>query len=361
MTVTAYNADGKVLDTYTKKLDNQPIDPPEPPVPDEHHYSYDRSTDKLICTDSDCGEEAPQNYTGWATDSVSGKEMYFLNGTFKTDWFQLGEEIYHFDEKTGEAHKLTVLEDIKTTCGEQGHKTVECECGETFRMEYSKPAGHSNVPYTSDSGEKYYVCSVCGRISHYDLTFVDVNDSDWFAPNIDYVVKAGLFGGRSAVIFDPNTPMTRAELVSVLWRNAGSPGYSEVGHTPFDDCKPGKWYTAAVNWAASEGIVNGVGDNLFDPDGQITREQIVTILYRYAQYAKMDISETADIMKGFDDGAKVSDYAKEAMSWAVAVKLIQGDNGNIKPLDNASRAEVATMVMRFAEMQQAVDIPTPDA
>ena len=361
MTVTAYNADGKVLDTYTKKLDNQPIDPPEPPVPDEHHYSYDRSTDKLICTDSDCGEEAPQNYTGWATDSVSGKEMYFLNGTFKTDWFQLGEEIYHFDEKTGEAHKLTVLEDIKTTCGEQGHKTVECECGETFRMEYSKPAGHSNVPYTSDSGEKYYVCSVCGRISHYDLTFVDVNDSDWFAPNIDYVVKAGLFGGRSAVIFDPNTPMTRAELVSVLWRNAGSPGYSEVGHTPFDDCKPGKWYTAAVNWAASEGIVNGVGDNLFDPDGQITREQIVTILYRYAQYAKMDISETADIMKGFDDGAKVSDYAKEAMSWAVAVKLIQGDNGNIKPLDNASRAEVATMVMRFAEMQKAVDIPTPDA
>lgn len=354
MTVTAYNADGTAFDTYTKKIAGQPVGPDDP-KPEEHNYSYDRETGKLTCTDADCGKEAPENYTGWATDSVSGKKMYFLAGTYKTGWFQLGDELYHFDEKTGEEHKLTVLEDIKTTCGEQGYKTVECECGEKYTMGYAKPAGHSNEAHTDANGETYYVCTVCGRISHYDLTFVDVNDSDWFAPYVDQAVKAGLFGGRSAVIFDPNTPMSRAELVSVLWRNAGSPGYSEVGHTPFDDCKVGAWYTAAVNWAASEGIVNGVGDNLFDPDGYITREQIVTVFYRYANYAKMDTSERADITKDFNDADKVSDYAKDAMSWAVAVGLIRGDRGSIKPLDHASRAEVATMVIRFVDLEKTAE------
>ena len=302
------------------------------------------------------------DYTGWATDKKSGKDMYFLGGVYKTGWFQIGEEIYHFDKKTGEAHKLTVLEDIKTTCSEQGHKTVKCECGETYRMDYAKPAGHSNKPYTTEDGETYYVCSVCGRISEYDLTFVDVSDTDWFAPYVDYVVKAGLFSGRSAVIFDPNTAMTRAELVSVLWRNAGSPGYDDVGHSSFVDCKTGAWYTAAVNWAAKEGIVNGVGENRFDPDGKVTREQIVTIFFRYAAYVGMDVTARADITKGFKDAAKVSDYAKDAMSWAVAVKLIQGDeNSNIRPLGNATRAEVATMVMRFTEMQKNAETTTPDA
>ena len=362
MTVTAYNADGTVLDTYTKKPENQPIDPSEPPKPDEHHYSYDRTTEQLICTDADCGQKAPVDYTGWATDKKSGKDMYFLGGVYKTGWFQIGEEIYHFDKKTGEAHKLTVLEDIKTTCSEQGHKSVKCECGETYRMDYAKPAGHSNKPYTTEDGETYYVCSVCGRISEYDLTFVDVSDTDWFAPYVDYVVKAGLFSGRSAVIFDPNTAMTRAELVSVLWRNAGSPGYDDVGHSSFVDCKTGAWYTAAVNWAAKEGIVNGVGENRFDPDGKVTREQIVTIFFRYAAYVGMDVTARADITKGFKDAAKVSDYAKDAMSWAVAVKLIQGDeNSNIRPLGNATRAEVATMVMRFTEMQKNAETTTPDA
>lgn len=361
MTVTAYDLDGTAIDSYTKKLDNQPIDPPTPPQPEEHHYSYDRKTGKLICTDSGCTEEAPKNYTGWAKDMTSGRNMYFLGGVYKTGWFQLGEELYHFDDKTGEAHNLTVLEDVKTTCGEQGHKSVQCECGETNSMNYSLPAGHSNEAYTTDEGEVYYVCSVCGRISQYDLTFVDVNDSDWFAPYVDYVVAAKLFNGRSAVIFDPNTSMTRAELVSVLWRNAGSPGYEEVGYTPFDDCKTGAWYTAAVNWAAENGIVNGVGDNRFDPNGYITREQIVTIFFRYAKHIGMDVTERADYTEDFLDASKVSDYAEDAMSWAVAVKLIQGDDkGNIKPLGNATRAEVATIVMRFTQMLKTDESMTPD-
>ena len=362
MTVTAYNADETVLDTYTKKIENQPIDPPEPPTPDEHHYSYDRETGKLLCTDADCTQEAPETYTGWAMDKASGKDMYFLGGVYKTGWFQIGEEVYHFDEKSGEAHKLTVLEDVKTTCSEQGHKSVRCECGDTYRMEYALPAGHSNKLYTTDDGESYYVCSACGRISKYNLTFVDVNDTDWFAPYVDYVVKENLFNGRSAVIFDPNTAMTRAELVSVLWRNAGSPDFDDVGHTSFEDCKKGAWYTAAVNWAAKEGIVNGVGENLFAPEGKVTREQIVTIFFRYAAYLGMDVSAREDVTEGFNDASEISEYAKDAMSWAVAVKLIQGDNDkNILPLGEATRAEVATLVMRFTEMQKTVETPSDDA
>lgn len=351
MTVTAYDLDGTVIDTYTKENEQTTIDPPEP----EHTYVYNRAADKLLC--SECGQPAPENYTGWATDKNSGKAMYFLGGTYKTGWFQLGFDLYHFDEKTGEAHKLEVLEDVPTTCGEQGYKKVRCECGETYTMEYALPAGHINEEYTNENGETYYVCTVCGRISKYNLTFADVEDTDWFAPYVDYVVREGLFNGRSAVRFDPNSPMTRSELVTVLWRNSGSPDFDNVHETAFTDCLKNVWYTAAVNWAAKNGIVNGVGENLFRPQGYITREQIVTILYRYASYLELDTTARAEIDKDFEDADSVSGYAQEAMSWAVAMKLIQGDNGKLKPLGNASRAQVATIVMRFAEMQKAAQQP----
>ena len=355
MTVTAYDADGTALDTYTKKLPEQPIDPPDPPKPEEHHYAYDRTADKLICTDADCAEEAPQDYTGWATDLSSGKAMYFLGGSYKTGWFQFGEEIYHFDKKTGEAHTLTVLEDIKTTCSEQGHKSVKCECGETYSMNYSLPAGHINQSKTTEAGETYYVCTLCGRTSKYDLTFLDVEDTDWFAPNIEYVVKAGLFHGRNAMTFDPNTPMSRAELVTVLWRNAGNHDSENATNTSFVDCATSSWYTNAVNWAAKEGIVNGVGENRFDPDGKVTREQLATILFRYAKTLGRNTEARADFAV-FKDGSKVSSWAKEAMQWAVAEGIIAGskDGGKLylDPQGEGTRAQVATLLMRFIQNEE---------
>ena len=355
MTVTAYDADGTALDTYTKKLPEQPIDPIDPPEPEEHHYAYDRTAGKLICTDTDCTEEAPQDYTGWATDLSSGKAMYFLGGSYKTGWFQFGEEIYHFDKKTGEAHTLTVLEDIKTTCAEQGHKSVKCECGETYSMNYSLPTGHNNETKTNEEGETYYVCTLCGRTSKYNLTFLDVEDDDWFAPNIDYVVKAGLFHGRNAIYFDPNTPMTRAELVTVLWRNAGNHDSENDTEVTFVDCAAGSWYTNAVNWAAKEGIVNGVGENRFDPNGKVTREQLATILFRYAETLGRDTEAKADFAD-FEDGSKVSSWAKDAMQWAVAEGIIAGseDGGKLylAPRGEATRAQVATMLMRFVQNEE---------
>ncbi|MBQ7871469.1 MAG: phosphodiester glycosidase family protein [Oscillospiraceae bacterium] len=360
LTVTAYDLDGTVVDTFTKDVTPKGEDPDDPDNPDEpvgptHNYVYDRAKDTLICNDADCGETAPEDYTGWAKDSKSGKAMYFIGGAYTTGWLTLGEDFYHFDEKSGEAHKLTVLKDVPTSCSEQGYKVVQCECGVTETMYDSRPGGHLNVEHSDEEGNVYYVCSRCGRESRYDLTFTDVADTDWFAPYVEYCVKAELFAGRSAVIFDPNTPMTRAEFVTVLWRIAGRPGQENTGKTPFTDCSTGRWYTAAVNWAAEEGIVNGVGEGLFNPHGRITREQVMTILYRYAEYVGADMTPGVDLAEYFTDAASVSDYAEEAVSWTVAVGIIQGDNNKVRPQGNATRAQVATMLKPFHALLLALD------
>ena len=182
-------------------------------------------------------------------------------------------------------------------------------------------------------------------------------DDDWFAPNVAYVVENGLFAGRDALTFDPDTAMTRVEFVSVIWRLAGKPEFENTSKPIYSDCNGNAWYSAAVNWSTKYGIINGVGDNLFDPDGNITREQIVTILYRYAEYIKLEHeSVSADYKSMFVDGKTVSEYADQAMSWAVGAGLIQGDEANrIVPQGLATRAEVATMIMRYHKLLNAVE------
>ncbi len=357
MTVTAYNVDGTVLDTVTKEKETSDDDDPKV---EKHDYIYYRTTGKLLCSESDCTQkEAPADYTGWAKDSQSGKRMYFLGGKYKTDWFTIGEDLYHFDLKTGEEHKLTVIENIETTCGVQGKKTVKCECGETKTIELSRAGAHINVEKTAADGSIYYVCSRCGRITIYNLTFVDVKDSDWFASTVDYVVSNKLFNGRNEMIFDPNASMTRAELVSVLWRSVGSPDFSDTSSKVFEDVPAGRWYTAAVNWAYKNKIVNGMDATHFGPDSAITREQIVTIFYRFAEYREIT-RDAKDDLKGFKDADKVSDYALDAMYWAVGAKLIQGDDQKlINPQGKATRAEVAAMIMRFQKLLET-ETPQPD-
>lgn len=347
MTVTTYNVDGTVIDSYTKE-----IEPPEPPVPEEHVYAYDRANEQLICTNEGCEELAPEDYTGPATDLESGKQMYFINGSYVTGWFSLGDEIYHFDETTGEAHELANVEDVPTTCLEQGYQKVTCSCGEEKTILHAAPGGHINETVVAEDGTVTYVCKNCGRVSLYDLTFGDVKDDDWFAPNVAYVVANGLFSGRDALTFDPDTPMTRAEFVSVIWRLAGKPDFENTAKPPYSDCEGKVWYSAAINWSTKNGIVNGIGNGLFDPDGNITREQIVTILLRYADYIELDHSTvSADYKSKFADGRAVSDYADKAMSWAVGSGMIRGDENNcINPQALATRAEVATMIMRYHMM-----------
>lgn len=171
--------------------------------------------------------------------------------------------------------------------------------------------------------------------------------SDWAHEGIDYVVAHGMFNGVGNNRFDPEGSMTRAMLVTVLWRYEGSPtGYQNT----FSDvnAKDGSWYIDAVAWAAAKGVVNGVGNGKFDPEDKITREQMTAVLFRYADKKGLDTSKRGDL-NGFPDNGKVESWAKDAMQWAVAEGIINGSDGKLLPQGDATRAQVATILMRFIE------------
>ena len=177
--------------------------------------------------------------------------------------------------------------------------------------------------------------------------FKDVNKGDWYHLAVDFAVERGLFKGMTETTFEPNTAMTRGMLVTVLWRYENSP---KEGKNEFVDVKAGDWYEEAVAWAAEHGIVTGVGNGKFDPNGKITREQMAAILYRYSEYKEFDTSAKGDFGP-FPDKEKVSTWAKDAYTWAVGAGLITGNviNGRtlLDPQGNATRAQVATILMRF--------------
>ena len=177
--------------------------------------------------------------------------------------------------------------------------------------------------------------------------FPDVDENDWFYDEVVYVYENGLMNGVENNQFAPNTATNRAMLATILYRLAGQPDVS--GDLPFTDVAAGTWYTDAVLWAAQNGIVNGLGENTFAPMNTLTREQLVTMLYRYAEAKGYDVSASADL-SGYPDAGQVQDYAQPAMAWAVAENIIQGmEDGTLKPAGNASRAQIATILMRFCE------------
>ena len=148
-------------------------------------------------------------------------------------------------------------------------------------------------------------------------------------------------------LFCPDEAMSRAMLVTVLWRFSGSPtGYENR----FSDVASGLWYTDAIAWAAEEGIVSGMGEGLFDPDGHLTREQLALILFRFSS---AETASSSDLFEGFADGAAVSPWAQEALSWAVAEGFIGGALEDellyLNPQGRATRAQVATILMRYLE------------
>ena len=177
--------------------------------------------------------------------------------------------------------------------------------------------------------------------------FLDVNEGDWFYDAVAHAYENGLMDGVGGNRFAPNSATTRAQLVTILYRLEGQPAVS--GDLPFTDVEAGTWYTNAVGWAAQNGIVNGVGDDTFAPGNDLTREQLVTILYRYAESKGYDVSASADLA-GYPDGEEIQAYAREAMAWAVAENIIRGmEDDTLKPAGNASRAQIATILMRFCE------------
>ena len=284
--------------------------------------------------------------------------------TITKDAVILGEDNIVYE---GCKHEHVKENIVPATCTEDGSKTVVCEdCGETLSTEVIPAKGHSFGDWTVtkeatcfEDGEESRTCPVCKYVETRPIfansdhcpskAFTDLDADAWYHEGVDYALTNGLMNGVGSGKFEPDGQLTRAQLVTVLYRAAGEPDTGKQVN-PFTDVADDTWYTKAVIWAANNGIVNGVAKNTFAPDDSITREQIAAMLYRYAG------AEAAkeDKLSAFPDAAKVSDWAKEALNWAVASGLINGvadANGtaNLEPQSTATRAQIATILMRWLE------------
>lgn len=176
-------------------------------------------------------------------------------------------------------------------------------------------------------------------------SFKDVSTNVWYASPVQFAASRELFNGVGKDTFAPGSSMTRAMLATVLYRLENNP--SVTGENSFDDVSSDSWYAAAVHWAVEQGITNGVGSGSFAPNDSITRESLAVMLYRYAQSLGM-VSQTRDSSDlPFSDAGSISSWAKEAVEWAYANGILQGSNQMLRPGASSSRAEVATMLMRY--------------
>lgn len=199
--------------------------------------------------------------------------------------------------------------------------------------------GDTNKPGTTTDNNKTVTAA------NVNNKFADVQNNAWYSEAIAYVYNKGMMNGTDAGKFEPDATTTRAMLVTMLFRLEGEP---KAGAADFSDVASGQWFSEAIAWAAANGVVNGYKDGTFAPNDMITREQLAAVLYRFAQFKGYDVSVKGSL-SNFSDSGSVSDWAQEAMQWAVGAGIINGDNGALKPAGNATRAEVAMMLMRFCE------------
>jgi hypothetical protein len=203
---------------------------------------------------------------------------------------------------------------------------------------YDKATGLAT--FTTTHLSKYFV-----KYDAWTNPYDDVKSADWLYDAVKYVSKNSLMSGMTATAFEPNAGMTRAMLVTVLYRLDGKPAIT--GTNSFTDVKNGQWYTDAVLWANKNNIVTGYGGGLFGTNDSVTREQMAAILYNYTKYKGYDMTKTADL-GAYADVSKLSAWATKAVKWAVAEGLITGTSTTaLSPGGNASRAQVAAILMRF--------------
>ena len=263
-------------------------------------------------------------------------------------------------------HKTELRNVKEATCTEPGYTGDEvCTvCGEIVKKGEEIPAaGHTwgEWKVTKEAtcfadGEKVRTCTVCGETETEVISantdhcpckvFEDLDCTKWYHEGVDFVLERGIMKGVADKQFKPNGKVTRAQMVTMLYRMAGSPEVKS--ENPFTDVKAGKWYTDAILWAAESGITDGVTKTLFAPEEFVTREQMVTFLYRYAKLNGKDVSAAADLSE-FADAGNVHTFAKESMAWAVAEGLVEGADGRLYPVNTTTRAQAATVLMRYCK------------
>ena len=180
----------------------------------------------------------------------------------------------------------------------------------------------------------------------HELPFTDLTAGAWYWDAVAYVYRHDIMAGYGDNLFGPNDDLSRAQLCQIVYNMEGQP--TVTGGSAFTDVADSAWYADAVSWAAENGIVGGYGGGLFGPEDNITREQLATILYRYAQAKGHDVSVGEDTnILSYTDALEISEYAIPAMQWACGAGIIQGNGGYLNPQGDATRAEIATMLMRF--------------
>ena len=301
------------------------------------------------------------DFDGWYTASSGGTKVEGNTTSFNKDttlyahWNYTGgggggggsvttKYTLTFDTNGGSAIAKVTKEKGTTVDLEQYVPTRE---GYTFAGWYSDEALTQKVTSVKLNGNTTVYAKWTENAVTPTLPFTDVKSGDWFYEAVQYVYDKGMMTGVSADRFAPASTTTRGMIVTILYRLENEPAVS--GGSAFTDVENGAWYADAVAWAAANDIVNGTSATTFAPNSPITREQMAAILYRYAAYKGYDVSQKADL-SGYTDAASISGYAKDALAWANAQKLITGvTDTTLNPQGSATRAQVATILMRLCE------------
>lgn len=184
--------------------------------------------------------------------------------------------------------------------------------------------------------------------------FPDISPDAWYYEGVSFCLEHGLMDGYDDGFFHPNDLTTRAMVVQILWNLEGNPVVET--DVSLNDVSAGQWFYPAICWAASVGIVDGYGNGNFGPNDNVLREQLVTIMWRFAKYKSAYISDARADLRAFEDGDAVSGYAASAMEWACVAGVVEGTSSTtISPADCATRAQMATIIMRFATLYGGAD------
>lgn len=275
---------------------------------------------------------------GTVTPSTTVKTESAKNGSFTVSdkYASAGKTV----TVTPKANDGYVVDQVVVT--DRNGKTVDVKANSDGTYSFVMPtraAQPVTVKVTFKEEEQVHVCP--------SEKYTDVDQDKWYHEGVDYAIKNGLMEGVGSNLFAPDATTTRAMVVTILYRLDGEPAVMK--DIPFADVPAGQWYSNAINWAAANGIVDGYGNGKFGPDDTITREQMAAILYRYASYKGYSVSDLANLT-GYTDAASVSEWASTAMRWAVAEGLIEGTSATtLSPSGDSTRAQVATILMRFCE------------
>ena len=343
-----------------------------------HEHSYVAVVTAPTCTEKGytthtcaCGDSYVDTYTdalghAWDNGKVTKQPTETETGTKTFTCTRCGETKTETIPKLAHEHSYKAVV-TAPTCTEKGYTTYTCACGDSYVDSYVLPLGHdwgsgkvTKEPTATENGIKTYICARCGETKTEVIPaggcpsagFTDVPGEDnWAHAGIDYCVANGLMSGVGGNLFAPKKTTTRAQIVQILYNLQGEPRV--YGSTPFTDLT-NDWYQDAILWAYQTGVVAGTSGTTFDPDLPVTREQIAVILMEYTSrvLGLKNLCTPADLSR-YPDAGSVSDWAKNAMADAVALGLISGaSNGGqtlLEPQGSATREQVATILMEFCK------------